>query len=437
MSIFQWFRQQHPPTGPGLVVSSRFRELSEKPGYLSLENGSQELRDLYVDGSAAYEPSLLSDFGLACFLGLYDEVKKARLRFFMVESGTAPDICGHETPHLQGYLIIVVLGKRMVFGATLPQEHGKVAQFLITHGAPVDAVDITWHTALQHATILGLIQPLASILLKAGADPNHRNKYGCTALLNSCLSGTIDSIELLMEYGADPEIKDADGVKPSVFSLQAGPQVSAVLEKWKRKRSGAGPAPRENKCCDGCKETSKTTLHLCSRCRAARYCSRTCQRAHWPVHKPNCHPFNEESSLKLKPFYVPGVDIISTSSVVRSAMGYDQTKGKTSSSGGKAPSKHEYPKQVVIKVQIPFAGFDASPKQQAAAEQMGDCLVYTKKRDFVCQFRRIDNGNAWTSLVQVVKAKGVGGLKAYFAAEIRSKYEIVVKVSEVLAEQSF
>ena len=28
-------------------------------------------------GSLANEPSLLSDFGLACFLGLYEEVKKA------------------------------------------------------------------------------------------------------------------------------------------------------------------------------------------------------------------------------------------------------------------------------------------------------------------------------------------------------------------------
>ena len=109
----------------------------------------------------------------------------------------------------------------------------------------------------------------------------------------------------------------------------------------------------------------------------------------------------------------------------------------TSSSGSKAPSKHKYPKQAVIKVQLPFAGPNASPKLQAEMEQSGSCLVYTKKRDFVCQFRSIDNRNAWNSLVKVIKSKGVGGLKAYFAADIRSEYEIIVKVSEVLAEQSF
>ena len=119
-------------------------------------------------------------------------------------------------------------------------------------------------------------------------------------------------------------------------------------------------------------------------------------------------------------------------------MGYpDQSKGKTSSSGGKAPSKNKYPKQAVIKVQIPFAGPDASPKEQADAERTGSCLVYTKKRDFVCQFRPTDNRKAWNSLIKAIKTKGVGGLKAYFAADIRSKDEIVVKISEVLAEQSF
>ena len=107
-------------------------------------------------------------------------------------------------------------------------------------------------------------------------------KYGCTPLIDSCLSGHIDTIELLMEYGADPEIEDADGFKPSTFSLHAGPQVSAVLEKWKRKRSGAGPAPRENKSCDGCKEP-KNTLNICSRCKVALYCSTTCQSMWLPI----------------------------------------------------------------------------------------------------------------------------------------------------------
>ena len=39
------------------------------------------LEYLFV-GSVGQEPSLLTDFGLACFLGLYEEVKKVCLPFF-------------------------------------------------------------------------------------------------------------------------------------------------------------------------------------------------------------------------------------------------------------------------------------------------------------------------------------------------------------------
>jgi hypothetical protein len=104
----------------------------------------------------------------------------------MVESGTAPDICGQETSYHQSYLTIVVLGKKGFPNLIYPHDHGKVAQFLIRQGAPLDAVDITWHSALQHATILGLVEPLASILLKAGADLNHQNKV-CCLLVNPSL----------------------------------------------------------------------------------------------------------------------------------------------------------------------------------------------------------------------------------------------------------
>ena len=56
----------------------------------------------------------------------------------MVESGTAPDICGQETSYRQGYLTIVVHGKRAISGLIIPHDHEKVAEFLIEQGAPLD-----------------------------------------------------------------------------------------------------------------------------------------------------------------------------------------------------------------------------------------------------------------------------------------------------------
>jgi hypothetical protein len=47
--------------------------------------------------------------------------------------------------------------------------------------------------------------------------------------------------------------------------------------------------PRSSKkVCSMCGAASHKHLQVCSRCRGPRYCGRTCQAAHWPVHKREC-----------------------------------------------------------------------------------------------------------------------------------------------------
>jgi hypothetical protein len=55
----------------------------------------------------------------------------------------------------------------------------------------------------------------------------------------------------------------------------------------------------------------------------------------------------------------------------------------------------------------------------------------------MCTISRNGNANAYDEIVRTVRSKGVGGVKAYFAAELRSRDELVVKISEPLAEQPF
>merc|ERR1712137_1411693 len=62
-------------------------------------------------------------------------------------------------------------------------------------------------------------------------------------------------------------------------------------------------------------------LKQCGKCHSARYCSVECQKAHWPRHKRNCQPFTADNTVTLKPFYTHGMQPISTSDVVRSALG--------------------------------------------------------------------------------------------------------------------
>lgn len=48
-------------------------------------------------------------------------------------------------------------------------------------------------------------------LVSLGADINHQNSHGRTALMSACLVGSIELVEALVELGADPNFTDAKG----------------------------------------------------------------------------------------------------------------------------------------------------------------------------------------------------------------------------------
>ena len=41
-------------------------------------------------------------------------------------------------------------------------------------------------------------------------------------------------------------------------------------------------------CCANCRKGNIMTLKLCSKCKKVLYCNRDCQKAHYPIHKPEC-----------------------------------------------------------------------------------------------------------------------------------------------------
>lgn len=156
----------------------------------------------------------------------------------------------------------------------------EVLKYLFSRGAPIDSEDIAGLTALHHATMVdGTTDELIRTLLEGGANVNHQNRYGEVPLLAAFQTNQIGAINLLLEFDADLEIPDADGVKPSGIFLSTGPQVTAAVRKWIRKRNGE-EAPREEKKCEGCNlKGDNVKLLLCAKCHVARYCSTGCQRA--------------------------------------------------------------------------------------------------------------------------------------------------------------
>lgn len=120
---------------------------------------------------------------------------------------------------------------------------------------------------------------LARILLQNGANIDQQERYGGVPILLAFRTNRIDAVDLLMEAGARLDIADADGITPDPFYLNCGPQVTAAVKKWTRKRNGE-EALLEEKSCGNCgkKRGEGVALRACARCRSQMYCTTECQR---------------------------------------------------------------------------------------------------------------------------------------------------------------
>ncbi|KAF7290580.1 hypothetical protein MIND_01298100 [Mycena indigotica] len=411
----------------GLSVPPAMQTILARPGFISLKQGSESLRKLYQIGSLNLDHRLLSPFAQTVFIGIRENVIKAFAEF-------QPDLSETETPYKLGYASLAIFGVQAVVGPPGSQDYVGVLQFLFSKGLPVDIADITGFTALDHACMAQQsLEDLARVLLVNGADPNHQDRYGAsieTAIFGAMQHNHVGTVDALMEYGADIDLKDADDCSPRDCFGSCGPQITATITKWIRKRSGE-EAPREVKGCDYCGKpwSEESPLKNCGRCRIARYCSPQCQKNSWPKHKKTCAPFSSENTVTLKPTYLANAASYSNADLTRNLAGYSKGPLPKAASVATYKKLHGEAKSIVIKVQVPFTG------SYPITRSTGDLMVYTKKRDFACTIRRSDGPEPYEQISEVVRTKGVGGAKAYFAAELESKDRLVVKISEPLAEQ--
>lgn len=309
--------------------------------------------------------------------------------------------------------------------------------------------DIVGLTALHHAAqnAAGPTVTLARLLLESGANVNFQNRYGEVPIQSAFQLGDVHMVELLMEFGADLSIGDADGTTGSSMFVSTGPAVTAAVTKWLRKRSGEH-RPLDGKTCAKCGKT-EVPLKICSKCHAIKYCSPICQSeclchrvsgprltlrsgADWREHKVTCTPFDTVTSVTVRPSYNDLGMLMSPAELKRRACGIS-TAPRPSAHNRSAHAPHVrpgQPKAMVIKVQVPHTG-------RAPTLGDGSMLVYDKKRELVCMLEARENPETYMRIAKTIWEKGVGSAKAYFPAELKSKDELVIKVGEVLAEQPF
>ena len=201
----------------------------------------------------------------------------------MIVACTAPDLNGSETPLRLGYVNLVVIGARGVKRGIRDFRRGvgrhiELIAFLISKGAPVEVEDVVGHTALHHAIACPYPHlDIARLLLQSGANVNHRNRFGGVLLLVELEKNLPGPVDLLMEFGADLDIPDAENMSPRAMLTSCGPQIVAIERKWLRKRAGEDSPAWSEKKCDNCGRND-LKLSRCATCRTVRYCTRSCQR---------------------------------------------------------------------------------------------------------------------------------------------------------------
>ncbi|KAH9830020.1 ankyrin [Rhodofomes roseus] len=399
--------------------------LNRTTGFIKDDDVGKRFRHLYRGGTLKQDPSKLKQFAFDCFFGQIAKVKRA------VESGQAPDLTGTETPYKFGYCTLVIAGGQRGAAAFPGADHAATLKFLISSGVPMDSCDIAGLTALHHATQStdGPTLALVRILLESGANVNLQNRYGEIPLLCSFHMADVRLVELFMEFGADLDIPSADGTTGRMIFVNIGPAVTAAITKWIRKRSGERK-PLDGKSCAKCGEAD-VALKICKKCHAAKYCSPECQREDWPTHKQTCTPFDGVTSVTVRPTYRDIGTLMSPLELTRQAMNLPAIpRPRAHYRSVHTPHvEPDQPKAMVVKVQVPYLG--------GPVKQGGPLLMYNKKRSLVCTLEVAGNETAYARIAETVWTKGVNGAKAYFPAELNSQDELVIKVGEVLAEQSF
>ncbi|CAG7851342.1 SubName: Full=Uncharacterized protein {ECO:0000313/EMBL:CCA70279.1} [Serendipita indica DSM 11827] len=434
---------------PPFVVSPELSRLLKRPGLLKGKDG-ERVREIYQEGAFFFSPVRdLSIFGTYCAFGLFDAAVKEY-------HATKPDLTATETAYQWGYVSITASRSWYMTNAqplSVLSAHAKVLEFLVSQGAPIDLPDIAGLTALHHVAMNNYRGEVLKFLLENGANPNARDRYGCSPIFDAMKHGQAEAFDMCLQYGADLDLRENDGYTARRLAKMAGPTIDAVVQRHLRKKEGK-PAHLEdkNRCThcgsDGCR-------NQCSRCKTARYCNSDCQAKHWKAgHKHTCIPFDDSAtSLVFTPTYDTieelknAVSYANHNALLRNYLGHDQDgeskrKAKITTKekalGPKYKTKdgiYNYPppsllgRPIIIKVQVPA-------RVSLGHNWPQEMLVYNKTRDLFCRIIDVDQPQAYAKLDAVIRQKGAaGGLKGYFIAEMESNTALKIKVGDILGEQ--
>lgn len=108
-----------------------------------------------------------------------------------------------------------------------------IIEFLIKHGANVDAADANGATPIFYAIkrnhFVRTVSKSAVLLLEAGANVNAKNQRGKTPLHLACELGNVHNVQILLKYGADVNLRCFNNMLPIKNLTFTGPDTVEIV----------------------------------------------------------------------------------------------------------------------------------------------------------------------------------------------------------------
>lgn len=94
--------------------------------------------------------------------------------------------------------------------SAISKDNVKIAQLLASKGVSICATNPDGWTSLGCAALLSSPETLLWVLSQKPAI-NECDPHGTTPLIHAAVSGSLEKVNILLEAGADPDIKDSHG----------------------------------------------------------------------------------------------------------------------------------------------------------------------------------------------------------------------------------
>ena len=310
----------------------------------------------------------------------------------------------------------VIIGARCLYGDNslfdLIRErienkkgHIKILSKLLEMGADLTPKDMAGYTPLHHCLTSfrnSTTLIMAEMLLRAGADPNLQNRFGCSPIFECIMAADVDAIKLLLKYGASTGVKENDAGQTPLKMASSFPKVMQLFSKAGMQKAKDMRAEQKDAaggsfrlCGGGC---GSEGVKRCTGCYMVFYCGAGCQRSAWPGHEAACKTSQAQYRT---------VDLgINPAKGVALTLNYKTQKVSSTTYAGLPSKKH-----FVVKIQVPIQAGSGFCEPTHA-----DFMIYNEDRSVTGFLKREGQEDIYDRLNSSIRNRGVNGVKAFYYA---------------------